>query len=156
MIYGAISIPAGISRVPQLANWVDFLVGVCYVLATCMGSGALGAIVSVMERITRGKRLDVDVDQTKVVKVLAGGFRPLIGAAFGAALFVLIRGHLLPLTLPPDDRTALFYFGGLAFIAGFSERWAQDTIVRSAPRVPSGSGQTDDGDAARSGKSNET
>ncbi|MGH4018042.1 MAG: hypothetical protein ACRDT0_02120 [Pseudonocardiaceae bacterium] len=111
-------------------------------LAVCLASGAIGAVVSVMTRTTRGQHLDVDIEQSPRVTVLTGSFRPIIGALFGAALFILVQGGLLPLTPPATasgTSAELFFFCGLAFIAGFSERWAQDTIVRSAPTVPAAS-----------------
>jgi hypothetical protein len=98
-------------------------------------AGGIGSMASVMFRITRGQRLSVDIQQGPWVTVFAGMFRPLIGAVFGVALYVLVQGDLLPLDVPeeyPDH-----FYAGLAFIAGFSERWAQDTIVRSAPIAPS-------------------
>jgi hypothetical protein len=105
-------------------------------LPICLASGAIGAVVSVMARITRGERLDVDFDKGKIVTVLAGSFRPVIGAVFGGVLYVLIHGGLLPLSMPgPDKVKVCLFFAGLAFLAGFTERWAQDTIVSSAPKV---------------------
>lgn len=101
----------------------------------CLGSGGIGAMVSVMIRITRGQRLLVDSEQGAAVTVLAGAFRPLIGAVFGVALYVLITAGIVPLDTPEDEALAIFFFAGIAFIAGFSERWAQDTIVRSTPSV---------------------
>ena len=35
-----------------------------------------------------------------------------------------------------EEPKSTCFFVGLAFLAGFSERWAQDTIVSSAPKVP--------------------
>jgi hypothetical protein len=35
---------------------------------------------------------------------------------------------------------APYFFTAIAFLAGFSERWAQDTIVRSTPLATSTSG----------------
>jgi hypothetical protein len=99
-------------------------------------AGGVGSIASVMFRLTRGQRLSVDTQQGPAVTVFAGLFRPLIGAVFGAALYVLVKGGLLPLHAAPPVPEKDF-FAGLAFIAGFSERWAQDTIVRSAPITPS-------------------
>jgi hypothetical protein len=87
-----------------------------------------------MVRVTRRQDLDVDIGQTAWIKTLAGGFRPIIGAALGAALFILISGGLVPLG-SANGSNGVFFFAGLAFLAGFSERWAQDTIVRSAPKV---------------------
>jgi hypothetical protein len=103
-------------------------------LAICLASGAIGAVISVMARITRGERVCVDSDKAKAVTVLAGSFRPIIGAVFGAVLYVLICGGILPLSVPGPDKTHLF-FAGLAFLAGFTERWAQDAIVNSAPKI---------------------
>jgi hypothetical protein len=87
-----------------------------------------------MARVSRGERVDVDSDKSKSVTVLAGSFRPVIGAVFGAVLYVLVCGGLLPLAAPGPDQKCLF-FAGLAFVAGFTERWAQDTIVSSVPKV---------------------
>ena len=57
-----------------------------------------------------------------------------MGAVFGVALYALVIGGLLPLDTDPQ---VAHFFGGLSFLAGFSERWAQDTIIRSAPIAPS-------------------
>lgn len=99
--------------------------------------GGLGAITSVMVRITRGQKLEVDIHHGRMVTFFAGMFRPLVGATFGVALYVLVIGGLLPLASDPQAVQAAHFFGGLSFLAGFSERWAQDTIVRSAPIAPS-------------------
>ncbi len=55
-----------------------------------------------------------------------------------ASLYVLVQAGLLPLQAPTANGTerTSFFFIGLAFLAGFSERWAQDTIVNSAPKFP--------------------
>jgi hypothetical protein len=111
-------------------------------LAVCLASGAIGAVISVMARINNSSRLFVDYEQGKTIAVLAGSFRPVVGAVFGGALYVLVVGGLLPLETPDSvpapteasGQPAALFFAGLAFIAGFSERWAQDTIVSSAPK----------------------
>lgn len=112
-------------------------------LAVCLGAGAIGAVISVMARITGGKQLDIDSDQSKLITMLAGAFRPVVGAVFGAVLYALILGGLLPLDVPDAGGQAgggaeaggdiRFFFAAVAFLAGFSERWAQDTIVQSTP-----------------------
>jgi hypothetical protein len=124
------------------------------VVATCLAGGAIGAVISVMVRVTRGTTLDVDFNRGRGVTLLAGSFRPIIGAVFGGVLFVLILGGLVPFAVPPvgtlavtaPERTS-FFFIGLSFLAGFSERWAQDTIVNSAPRIPSTRRSDPDSDA---------
>lgn len=108
-------------------------------LAVCLGAGAIGAVISVMARITRGQKLDIDSDQGRTITALAGAFRPIVGAVFGAMLYALIIGGILPLELPPKVGSGQadigLFFASIAFLAGFSERWAQDTIVQSTPGV---------------------
>ncbi|TYP87580.1 hypothetical protein [Blastococcus xanthinilyticus] len=103
----------------------------------CLACGGIGAIVSVMVRITRGQNLVIDSEQGHAVTLLAGAFRPLIGAVFGAALYVFMEGGLLPIARPGEADVEGYFFASVAFLAGFSERWAQDTIVRSVPTLPS-------------------
>lgn len=100
--------------------------------AGCLVSGGLGAVVSVMARITHRDRLDVAIDRRPRLTVFAGALRPLAGAVFGLAFYVLTAGGLLPFA-PGRTADADSFFWGLAFLAGFSERWAQDTIVKAAP-----------------------
>jgi hypothetical protein len=111
-------------------------------LAVCLGAGAIGAMISVMSRITGGKRPEIDSDQNRSVTILAGAFRPIVGAVFGAVLYALIIGGLVPIATPgtgPGAADVGFFFAAIAFLAGFSERWAQDTIVQSTPGVHLGS-----------------
>ncbi len=88
--------------------------------------GALGALVSVMERLTAGK-LTLNHEYGKATLRILGGMRPFIGALFGLALYVLISGALIPMEVPDGDKQR-YFFAGIAFLAGFSERWAQDMI----------------------------
>jgi hypothetical protein len=103
-------------------------------LVRAIAAGGLGAIISVMIRISRGQRLDVDTTQEPFLICAAGGFRPVIGGALGVALYVLLKAGFIPLQIPAESAPAApYFFTAIAFLAGFSERWAQDTIVRSAP-----------------------
>ncbi|SEF37842.1 hypothetical protein SAMN05421837_11618 [Amycolatopsis pretoriensis] len=102
-------------------------------LVVCVVAGAIGAIVSVMTRTANRQRVRVSLDQGLLVVILSGCFRLIIGAVFGAAMFVLVRAGLLPLAVPVPGEQVTLFFAGLAFLAGFSERRAQDTIVRTLP-----------------------
>ncbi|MEQ0563971.1 hypothetical protein ABJI51_33235 [Amycolatopsis sp. NEAU-NG30] len=102
-------------------------------LIICVVSGAIGAILSVMTRTANRERVRVSLDQGWLVIILSGCFRLIIGAVFGAAMFVLVRAGLLPLAVPGEGERGTLFFAGLAFLAGFSERRAQDTIVRTLP-----------------------
>jgi hypothetical protein len=105
-------------------------------LAISVAAGAIGSIASVMTRITRGQTLEVRLEG-RLVTGLAGAFRPVVGAIFGVAFYVFVQAGLLPLDDGLDEGKVAFFYAGLAFLAGFSERWAQDTVLQSRPITPS-------------------
>ena len=93
-------------------------------------AGACGAVVSVVQRINAGD-FDLDYDVGRPYAVFLGGLRPLIGGAFALAVsFAFTSGiaHLPISTTDPaaNGRLALLV---VSFVAGFSERWAQDTLT---------------------------
>jgi hypothetical protein len=96
-------------------------------------AGALGALVSVIQRINSGK-FELEYDVGKPYAFFLGGLRPLIGAAFAVAISFAVTGGFvhLPISTASDanHRLALLV---VAFVAGFSERWAQDTLVAAVP-----------------------
>jgi hypothetical protein len=109
-------------------------------LVRTIAAGGLGAMISVMIRISRGQRLDVDTTQEPFMTCLSGGVRPVIGGGLGVALYVLLKADFIPLEIPMEsDAAAPYFFAAIAFLGGFSERWAQDTIVRSTPLPTSAS-----------------
>jgi hypothetical protein len=67
---------------------------------------------------------------------LLGAFRPVLGGILGLVVYVLISGDLLNISVPPGSPIKTPYFlAGLAFLAGFSERLAQDTLTRATPQA---------------------
>jgi len=102
-------------------------------LSLCLTAGAVGALLSVLARITRQNQLRVRTDLGTGMTVLAGSCRPIVGAMLGAALYLLIIGGLVPLGASSSMKDPDLFYAGVAFFAGFSERWAQDTIVRNIP-----------------------
>ncbi len=89
----------------------------------CFIAGGVGAIVSVLMRMSSNRfRVDYEVGRSTIRRL--GSFRPFIGAVFGIALYFLFHSELLRTALPDDRATAFFFFGTLAFLAGFNERWA--------------------------------
>ncbi|HJU35859.1 MAG TPA: hypothetical protein VJ716_00380 [Gaiellaceae bacterium] len=109
-------------------------------------AGAIGAVVSVIQRINTGT-FELDYDVGGPYAMFLGGLRPLIGGAFGMAITFAFDGGLLHLPVAAsasthDRRLALLV---LAFLAGFSERWAQDTLTSV---LPGGQGKSRAGGAA--------
>lgn len=104
---------------------------VCYV------AGGLGAVISVLTRMSSNNfKLDYEVGRPTIRRL--GSFRPFIGAVFGIAFYFLFQSELLEIKLPESDSRAFFFFGILAFLAGFNERWtkvvlgsAQNTVAAS-------------------------
>lgn len=96
-------------------------------LYTSIAAG-LGAFVSVLARMTRGQ-LVLTYESGKTIMRLLGAIRPLLGALFGAAVYVLLAGGML--TITPTNGNEAYYYLGIAFLAGFSERFAQDMIAKT-------------------------
>jgi hypothetical protein len=101
-------------------------------------AGALGAVVSVVARINSG-RFDLEYDVGRVYPFFLGGLRPLLGGAFGLVLyFAVASGRLDIIELPAEGTPHFFAILVVAFAAGFSERWAKDTLAVAAGTRPSG------------------
>jgi hypothetical protein len=101
-------------------------------------AGSIGAVVSVIQRINAGN-FDLSYDVGRPYAFFLGGLRPLIGAAFAMAISFLFTSGMLHLPLANNatatqTRLALMV---IAFSAGFSERWAQDTLATALPATQS-------------------
>lgn len=106
-----------------------FLVGVVGLIA-----GAVGAVVSVIQRITN-QSFQVDYDIGRPYAFFLGGLRPMIGGALAIAVTYTFDSGILHLpissTSTHQEHLALVVVG---FLAGFSERWAQDTLATALPQ----------------------
>ncbi|HET6657682.1 MAG TPA: hypothetical protein VFG61_07295 [Gaiellaceae bacterium] len=113
----------GIAAILQNGGWFDEP----HTLSTqtfiiCYAAGGLGAIVSVLMRMS-SNRFGVDYEVGRATVRRLGSFRPFIGAVFGMALYFLFQSELLHTSVPDDPGTSFFFFGILAFLAGFNERF---------------------------------
>ena len=101
--------------------------------------------MSVIARVNSGS-FALDVDVARGYTLFLGGLRPLIGSIFGLlSYFALTSGFVEIFKLPPEHDTKRFFFlCVIAFGAGFSERWAQDTLTGGL----TGRGRTPDPPAA--------
>jgi hypothetical protein len=91
-------------------------------------AGGVGALVSVMSRLTSGK-LVVDYDIGRDTLRVFGALRPFIGAVFGLALFFALKSDVLNLQVGRSAANTFPFYVFLGFLAGFSERWAQDMLL---------------------------
>jgi hypothetical protein len=116
-----------------------------------VAAGAIGAFVSVLQRISSEKsKFTVHYDLGKRTLYMLGSYRPVLGAVFGVfTYFVLASGILRPKGLD-DTGTALYYYGSFAFVAGFSERFTQ-VLAKSVEGLLPAQGTTDESGAGPSG-----
>lgn len=84
-------------------------------------AGGIGAIVSVMFRMANEDKFNIDYEVGRPTVRKLGAFRPFIGAIFGVAMYFLISSGLPQVELP-ESQEAFFYYGTVAFLAGFAER----------------------------------
>ena len=96
-------------------------------------AGATGALVSVMWRMTSGTFTinlpTLGQESGEGELRLMGAVRPLLGGVFALAVFVFTNSPLVPLDAGTGSDT--FLLVAIGFLAGFSERFAQDMFVRS-------------------------
>jgi hypothetical protein len=129
---GAISIAAGVALA------VNFAMPVAAVIA-----GSIGAVVSVIQRINSGA-FETEYDVGRPYAFFLGGLRPMIGGTFALAIYFAFTSGILHLPISATDPKADHRLGLLVvcFVAGFSERWAQDTLATAtaAPKATAAPG----------------
>ena len=58
----------------------------------------------------------------------------MIGAVFGAVVFLFLDGGIVEVLSPPAGGQQLAFYAALGFLSGFSERFAQDVIAHADRR----------------------
>lgn len=101
--------------------------------------GALGAVVSVFQRISTGQ-LTLDFNAARAQLLSLGGLRPMVGAIFGTVAQFALGAGLFGIGERPA--TALGVFALIGFAAGFSERFATDMVERAGQVLAGEPGNT--------------
>ena len=79
------------------------------VLLLCVGSGAVGALVSVLSRMSAATdKFAIDFEVGRPLLRRLGLYKPLVGSVFGVALYFLLASGLL-MTKPPAGKVIYFY-----------------------------------------------
>jgi hypothetical protein len=122
----AVSLSAGLFL--SVEQW---RVGVAALVA-----GSVGAVISVVQRINTGD-FHVEYDVGRPYAFFLGGLRPLIGGVFAIAIaYAFDSGILhLPIGQAADTEQKRLALIVVSFLAGFSERWAQDTLTTALPQA---------------------
>ncbi|NOQ36364.1 MAG: hypothetical protein GQ569_10800 [Methylococcaceae bacterium] len=92
--------------------------------------GAVGSIVSIMVRIQDFMSVDV---KDHFILYFTGFFKPIIGLSFALFLLALIKSGWVPLDIKTE--TENYFFMAIAFIAGFSERFARDIVSNIETKI---------------------
>ena len=80
----------------------------------CLAAGGIGAVVSVLTRMTNEKfRLDYEIGRSNAF--ILGSFRPFLGSIFGLALFALLGSKIFELSPPTALPQAYYFYGTFAF-----------------------------------------
>jgi len=104
--------------------------------------GGLGACISVLIRMSSGK-FRILREPSRAHTWTLGALRPLIGAVFGVVAYFVALSGLLSVTVPSwdaDQNKALAWTVSLAFVAGFSERFAKNIFNSAEKSVSAAAG----------------
>jgi hypothetical protein len=135
------------AQLEYLLGMLSFLVlaaGITAIVAASTGTldtpamlsvlgGATGAVVSVLSRMSSGNLRLSPESGRKTIRAL-GFMRPVIGATFGAVVYLFLDGGIVDVLAPPTTGSHLAFYAGLGFLSGFSERFAQDVIEQAVPK----------------------
>ena len=118
------------------AAGVTLLAGGWRVGVVASVAGAVGAVVSVTQRINAND-FDLQFDMGRWHAFFVGGLRPFIGGAFAIAISLAFDSGMLHLPVPGSgdnaEANSHLALAAIGFVAGFSERWAQDTLAAAVP-----------------------
>ena len=125
-----------------LATWYPAQWDAAQILLLCTGAGAVGALVSVLSRMNGGsERFTVDFELGRPLLRRLGLYKPIVGSVFGVALYFLLASGLLMTDAPAGD--GRYFYGIIAFFAGFSERFT-GVIFGSAQKLVGGGADTEE------------
>jgi hypothetical protein len=91
----------------------------------CPLAGGVGAIVSVMQRMSNDE-CKLRYRAGRFALILVGAFRPIIGSVLASVIVALLASNIMPMRV--DQPAQVAFYGVASFLAGFSERWAQDML----------------------------
>lgn len=112
-----------------LITWIFFVTdnaGSTAIGIFCLCAGAVGALMSVLARLSSGS-VRVDWEFGKDTLRTLGALRPAVGAVFGLITYFALKSGIVNLT----DTNVSAYYIVFAFVAGFSERFTQDMLLGS-------------------------
>ena len=95
----------------------------------CFSAGAVGALMSVMSRLSSNK-VRIDWEFGKDTLRTLGSLRPFVGGIFGLVTYLALKSGVIGIDLS-NNAGSSYYYIVFSFAAGFSERLTQDMLLGS-------------------------
>ncbi len=115
---------------PMLSNRDEILGIDASLLGLVAISGAIGSVVSILVRI---EDFSGATHADPSILFFTGLFKPIVGIGFSLFVFAVLSSGLIPVTINPGRER--FFFAAVSFVAGFSERFAQDIAGKTEKAV---------------------
>ncbi|MES2791725.1 MAG: hypothetical protein V4719_19045 [Planctomycetota bacterium] len=123
------AVPITLTFLPRLMTKPETLAIDGQLMAIVGIAGAIGSIVSIMVRIADFTKSSIT---DRSILFMTGAFKPVIGCAFAIFAFAAIKSKVIPLATEPVSEPYLAI--ALAFVSGFSERFAPDVVTAAEAR----------------------
>jgi hypothetical protein len=113
-------------------------------LLLCLGAGAIGALVSAISRMGKPEKgkFNIDFELGRPLIRRLGVYRPFLGAVAGVALYFFLASGIAEVVVSGEKQ--LYYYGFAAFLAGFSERFANVMFGAAERRLSGGNAKGED------------
>ena len=105
--------------------------------AVCFAAGSIGALVSVMSRMSSNK-VSLDWEFGRDTLRTLGSLRPFVGGVFGLMTYFALKSNLISIAITDQKsgtETSFAFYVVFSFVSGFSERLAQDMLLGTALHV---------------------
>src|ERR671919_240381 len=112
-----------------------------YLKGMLAGTVAIGAVIAAVTVALMATGDLTRLGGQLLLVATAGMVGAVVGLVFALGAIVLVMGELIPLD-QQDGTSQSALFAGIGFLAGFSERLAQDMFVRSGQGLAGAQGES--------------
>jgi hypothetical protein len=96
-----------------------------WTLLATIAAGGMGAAVSVLLRMAKKDSFSQDYEVGRKTTRRLAMARPFVGAAFAVMIYLLLKSGLVDIGGLKSNEQTIYFYSAVAFLAGFSERWAR-------------------------------
>jgi hypothetical protein len=130
LLAAVVAASAGVLALTRFDRWHSSTTQALFLVAAM---GGVGAIISVMSRMAGKGAFSVDHEVGRKMVRRLGSLRPFIGATFAVALYFGFASNLVQLG---TEKKTLSFYAIIAFVSGFSERWARVMLDKATGESP--------------------